>query len=120
MIDYPRRRVDELTLKDIQSHAIWEYTPDEDDDETCVSPSQVPAITLKNKVVGTEIHLSCGRTMWGLLGNIDEENARANQHFTTLTLFLKGRQFVLARYHDNDYPEHGPPALAQVLNLALD
>ena len=38
----------------------------------------------------------------------------------TISIERKGRWFHLARYHDADYAERGPQALARFLGLAVD
>ena len=40
-------------------------------------------------------------------------------HFLSLSVPSQGEWFHLARYHDSDYAENGPVALAQLLGLTV-
>lgn len=55
-----------------------------------------------------------------MIGNVDTTNAQLTEHFLTLSVFREGRQMTLSRYHDFDYAENGPDALARFLKLALN
>jgi hypothetical protein len=110
-----------LTVADFQAYPVWEFINDDEVDETAVRPvTQLPVSDLGGKLVGTPVNLAIGREVWALLGNIDARNARLNQHFLTLSIAHAGRWFRLARYHDHDYAERGPEALARVLGLPVD
>jgi hypothetical protein len=65
--------------------------------------------------LGTEVQLADGTALWALLGNVDPDDPRAMRHFLTLSLWIGGAWFHLARYHDVTYEEHGPSALAAAL-----
>jgi hypothetical protein len=63
-----------------------------------------------------DVRTPSGRTITTCLGNVSLGNAAATEHFLTLTVFQgDGAQFHLARYHDTDYAERGPDALAAFL-----
>lgn len=64
--------------------------------------------------------LANGNRVWALIGNLDTKNARMNEHFLTLSVVHNGKWFDLARYHDHDYVDHGPDALAHFLGLSID
>jgi hypothetical protein len=51
---------------------------------------------------------------------VDERSPRLTEHFLTLSVLHDGRWFVVSRYHDVDYVENGPEALAQFLALSID
>ena len=61
-----------------------------------------------------------GDQAWALIGNVTVDNARLTEHFVTASLERNGRWFTLARYHDSNYGEFGPEALASFLGLPLD
>jgi hypothetical protein len=58
--------------------------------------------------------------VWGILGNIDVNNARATGHLVKLCVLHEGHWFSLARYHDSGYGRRGPDALASFLRLPID
>jgi len=62
--------------------------------------------------------LASGDCLWGIVGNLDARNHEMNEHFVTISIERNGRWFHLARYHDADYAETGPQALARFLGLA--
>lgn len=113
--------VDCLQVADLRACPVWQYANREGFDETLVRPAKrVPTASLAGKVVGTEVVLANGRRIWALIGNVDTTNARLTKHFLTLTVERDGRWFTLARYHDFDYSDKGPEALATFLKLPLD
>lgn len=115
------KRVEDLDASDLQAHAVWQYANIDEAGETLVRPiRRLPATRLTGKVVGTRVRLSNGTILWGLLGNMEESNPRLTEHFLTLSILHANRWFTLARYHDIDYGEHGPDALARFLSLHVD
>lgn len=65
---------------------MWEYLNDNEIGETMVRPvEKLPVETLENGLVGTQVRLANGLEVWGLLGNFDVTNPRANQHIPTLS-----------------------------------
>jgi hypothetical protein len=115
------KQVEALKISDLQRHPVWEFVNDDGGRETVVRPVTVtPAANLKNRVVGTQVRLACGRSVWALIGNVDTRNARSTEHFLTLSVEEGSRWFHLARYHDFDYRERGPAALAEFLKLRTD
>ncbi len=115
------KTVDQLTVDDLRTHAVWQYTTNRAGDETCVRPvKRTPVASLTGKVVGTEVVLANRKKVWALLGNIDAENPRLTAHFLTLSVEHQGRWFHLARYHDPDYKKRGPGHLAAFLELAVN
>jgi hypothetical protein len=110
-----------LGIGDLQAHAVWQYANRDGDGETLVRPiKRVPVENLTGRVVGAQVRLANGTHVWGLLGNVDARNARLTEHFLTLSVFRDGRWFMLSRYHDFDYAENGPGALARFLELPVD
>jgi hypothetical protein len=98
------------------AHPVWRYKRG-----TSVVPvRQVPVTKLTGKVVGVQVILANGEKVWALVGNVDTSNARATEHFLTLSVEREGLWFTLSRYHDFDYAENGPEALARFLGLRVD
>jgi len=113
--------IESVEIRDLEAHAVWQYANVDGGSETLVRPvKRLPVARLAGKVVGTRVRLANGIDAWGLLGNVDESNARLTEHFLTLSIFHDGRWFTLARYHDFDYGQSGPDALARFLELPLD
>jgi hypothetical protein len=113
--------IESLRVLDIQFHPVWEYADGEGGDETYVRPvGPLPATNLTGKIVGTQVTLANGRYVWALIGNVDASSARLTEHFVTLSVLHGDRWFTLARYHDFDYAERGPEALANFLALSVD
>lgn len=115
------KRIEDLETADLQAHSVWQYANIDAAGETLVRPvRRLPVTRLAGKVIGTQIRLANGSLHWALLGNMAENNARLNEHFLTLSVFHSNRRFTLARYHDLDYSENGPDALADFLSLPLE
>jgi hypothetical protein len=113
------KAVDSLTVADLQTFPVWQYTSRESADETFVRPvKRTPVASLTGKIVGTQVALANSGRIWALIGNVDPTNPRT-EHFLTLSVERNGRWFTLARYHDFDFSEHGPKALAQFLGLTV-
>jgi hypothetical protein len=113
--------VESLTVADLEAHPVWEYLNDDEIGETMTRPvEKLPVETLENRLIGTQVSLANGLKVWGLLGNFDVTNPRANQHIPTLSIERGGKWFYLARYHDFDFTSQGPEALARFLGLGVD
>lgn len=113
--------IESLDAADLQAHAVWQYANIDEAGETLLRPvRRLPVNRLAGKVVGTRVRLANGSGFWALLGNIDESNPRLTEHFLTLSILHADRWFTLARYHDLDYGEKGPEALAQFICLDVD
>jgi hypothetical protein len=113
--------VDSLRVPDLKAHPVWQYANREGNDETTVRPvKQVPVKNLLGKVVATQVLLANGQRVWALIGSVDSNSARLTEHFLTLSVERDGRWFTLSRYHDFDYAENGPQALAHFLGVPVD
>jgi len=116
LLQHRRRPVSSLRPNDLKAHPIWRFVTDDTPDETWVLPSGAKRVTrLAGKIVGTEVTLADGSRRWALLSNIEQDNAQLIEHFLSVSLFVNGRWFHLARYHDIDAARCGPRALAAVL-----
>jgi hypothetical protein len=115
------RSVDALTPSDLTRQPVWEFMNDDfQPDDTLVRPvREVPVDSLASRVAAAEVSLQNGRRVWALLGNVDVNASRLTRHFLTLSLYIDGAWFQLARYHDFDVQERGPGALASRLGLPL-
>jgi hypothetical protein len=113
--------VESLQISDFQAFPVWEFVNDDELGETAVRPVQeVPVEDLNGRLVGTRILLANGERVWVSIGNVDTRNAKSTEHFLTLSVEKDGKWFRLARYHDFDYDECGPIALAAFLGLPVD
>lgn len=107
-----------LDVSDFQSHPVWAFVNDDGVGARAVRPvTVVPTDDLAGKVVGTQVQLSSGKRIWATVANADSKDAQWNDHFLTLSLYRSGQWFGLARYHDFDYAERGPDALARFLEM---
>ena len=113
------KNVADLTPNDLQAFPVWRFVSTTNRDLHVRPVRRLPVRTLNGLLVGTRLQLSDGRLLWALLGNVDEDNPEATEHFLTVSLFWEGRWFHLARYHDPDYLQRGPLALAEWLGLPL-
>jgi hypothetical protein len=113
--------VDALQVADLQNYPVWQYTNRDPSDETAVRPvKKIPVANLDGKIVGTQVQLRNGEHVWALIGNLDSANPEFAEHFITLSIERNGSWFHLARYHDFNYAESGPEALAHFLGLHLN
>lgn len=114
------KSVAELSISDMESVPIWQYVND-DADELCVKPvKKIPVKSLIGKIVATQVELANGLLFWGIIGNVDTTSQQLTEHFLTLSIYSNGKWFSLARYHDFNYNEKGPDALASFLGLNPD
>jgi hypothetical protein len=104
----------------LKAHPIWRFVEDDEPEEPYVLPAGARRVTrFTGKIVGAEVTLSDGTRRWALFSNIDPDNPDLTEHFITLSLFVAGRWFHLARYHDIDATERGPRALAAALRRPI-
>lgn len=114
------KAIESLRVSDLRATPVWEYVNCEGADETAVrAVKRVPVQSLDGRLVGTEVELANGARVWALIGNIDADDPRLTEHFITLSVERNGQWFTLARYHDVDYAENGPEALARFLGLPV-
>lgn len=110
-----------LTVADLRAWPVWQYTNRDASGETLVGPvKRIPVATLAGKEVGVQVQLSNRNEVWALIGNVDVHDPRLTEHFLTLSVERDRKWFSLARYHDFDYCERGPDALAAFLDLPVD
>ena len=113
--------IEALQIADIELNPVWQYTESDKPGDTVVHPvMQVPVKTLTGKVVATQVTLGNGTLVWALIGNVDVGNPRLTEHFLTVSVEKSGQWFTLSRYHDFDYADRGPEALAQFLGLPVN
>ena len=110
-----------LTVTDVAASPVWEFANIDDVGETLVVPvSNLPARDLLGMLIGTQVRLANGTRVWAILGNVDSNDPRTTEHLLTLSIEHRGKWFHLARYHDADYAERGPGALASLLDMQLE
>jgi hypothetical protein len=113
--------VESLQVSHFAVNPVWEYLNDDDLGETAVRPvEQLPAENSNGKVFGVQVQLANGIPVWGSICNVVGNNPRSTEHFLTLSIERGEQWFHLARYHDYDYAENGPDALARFLGLPVD
>jgi len=113
------KRISQLSPKDFRLSPVWEFV-DDDQYGDCVMPlAALPVKSLERRVVGLRVRLNNGRQVWAILGNASLSSARATEQFLTLAVERNGSWFDMARYHDVDYEQRGPKALARFLALPL-
>ncbi len=108
--------VGKLTESLLRKHPVWEFTNDDERDETMVKPiKKLPVTDGSGRLFGCPVSLADGTTAFAMLGNVSLVDHRQNDQFRTLSLFLDGREHYLSRYHDFDYRKRGPGALSRDL-----
>jgi hypothetical protein len=109
-----------LQVVDFVKNPVWEFFNDDSIGETTVHPvEQLPVGNLNNKIVGTQVELANRVHVWAMISNVDTRNPRSTEHFLTISIERNRQWFNLARYHDVNYAEKGPEALAQFLHLPI-
>ena len=110
-----------LTERDFREHPVWEFTNDDEEEETMMAPvSPLPVDHLRQRIVATEVVLANGERRFATLSNVDVNNPRATKHFVVLDVFKGDGVFQLPQYHDDSYATRGPAALAQFLGLSVE
>ena len=110
-----------LQVSDLQANPVWQFVGNDLPNETYVRPvTRIPVGKLMGKIVGTQVLLANGARVWALIANIQPDNPRFTEHFVNLSFERNSQWFHLARYHDFDYVEHGPGALAEFLGLRVE
>jgi hypothetical protein len=109
------RALRDLTVDDLAKSPIWEMVEDDKGDVLVKPVERLPVHTLRNRLVGTQLHLADGSAVWALLGNISLNHPTSTRHFMTMSMHRAGKWFDLARYHDVDYARRDEAALAKFL-----
>jgi hypothetical protein len=113
--------VGKLTEKLFREYPVWEFTNDDEPDEAFVRPvKNFPVSSGDSRLFGCIVLLADGSAAFGLLGNISLSSSQQNAHFRTLSLFVRGQEHYLSRYHDFDFEKHGSTALAKALGKKVE
>jgi hypothetical protein len=108
--------VESLTEALFRANRVWEHCNDDSIGETMVRPvKRLPITDTSCCLLGCELKLADGSKIYGYLGNLSLGSKAQNQHFLTLSVFFGGGIVHLARYHDFDFAQRGPAALAATL-----
>ena len=115
--DMNMRALRNLTVDDLTRYPVWEMVDGANSGDVLVKPvRRLPARTLRNRLIGTNLLFADGSTAWALLGNISHSHLAATKHFMTVSVHHTGKWFDLARYHDVDYARRDATALARFLS----
>jgi hypothetical protein len=117
------RPFDTLSVEDFQAFPVWRFTNNDEvhGDETFVRPlKRLPVTNLGGKIVGVQVTLANGRSVWAVIGNVDPANPRLTSHMLSVSLERDGRWFHLARYFDFDFEQRSPHKAAEFLGLSVD
>jgi hypothetical protein len=110
------RKLRNLTVEDLKDCPVWEMVEDDKGGDVLVKAlKRLPVRTLHNRLVGTQLNLADGSSVWALLGNMSTVDPTSTQHFMTVSVHRDGDWFDLARYHDVDYSRRDGLALAKFL-----
>ena len=113
--------VESLTVADLELAPVWQYTNRDGADETMVrAVKKIPVADVSGKLIGTQVRFANGTQAWALIYNVVPESARQMDHLLTVSIERAGKWFDLACYHDIDYANGSPEALARFLGLAVD
>lgn len=116
-----RKQPERLEVADFSAHPVWMFAGSDAQGETLMRPvGRLPVKNLNGKVVGTQVRLANGSSVWAILQNMNPDRPRMMEHYLSLSVLNNGRWFHLARYFDHDYEERGPAALAGLLGLSVD
>jgi hypothetical protein len=109
----PAEEISEALLR---KDPVWEFCNDDEARETLVRPvRKLPITSADRRLIGCDLRLADGSTVFGYLGNLSLTKKDRNQHFLTLSVFLAGSIEHLARSHDADFSRRGPSWFAMRL-----
>lgn len=117
----PQKTPDSLTLFDLEKYPAWQFSNDDQAGELLIEPiTNFPISNPLGVLFGVLLRLRNDRKIWGILSNLNFENPELNKHFLSLSVEQAGKWFHVARYHDFDYAERGPEALANLLKMSTE
>lgn len=110
-----------IRSEDLARHPVWTYASRPGISEVLVRPiARIPVANPSGKIFGVKVAFANGSQHWATIANVDGKDARLNQHFLLISFERSGTWFHLARYHDDEYEEQGPEALAEFFELRVD
>jgi len=117
-----RKNVEEIGVSDWANFPVWEFTnADETNHDLLMRPvTELPVDNMNGRLVGSQVQLSGGGRVWAALGNLNLQDYEFTKHFLTVTVFQNNDRFTMSRYHDLDWDDNGPAALANFLGLSID
>jgi hypothetical protein len=85
--------VETLTVADLLINPVWQFANHDDLDEALVCPfKMLPAHDLAGKVIGTQVRLANGASVWAVLGNIDAGSPRKTEHLLSVSFDSSGME----------------------------
>ena len=113
--------VDKIIKKDFEEYPIWEFVNEDPVGELKVKPvTKYPVKNPEGKIFGMNVTTKSGKQLFAFIGNFTNKNEEMNEHFATISIWVKNTWFHLARYHDIGYNEEGPKKLEEVLQMKND
>jgi hypothetical protein len=117
------KQIEKISYTELLEHPVWEFVSEsESHDETWARPvNSLPVCSLANRFIASLIKLANGQLELAILGNIEINDPKQNEHFLCLSIVKpNGQSFDLARYHDVNYDRSGPIALGAFLDLPME
>lgn len=115
--------IEKISYTELSEHPVWEFVSEsENHDETWARPVySLPVCSLAGRFVASRVKLANGQFELAILGNIEINDRRQNEHFLCLSIIKpNGESFDLARYHDVHYDRSGPIELGTFLDLPME
>lgn len=115
-----KRTLQSLNVSDLKNSPVWEMVQDRRSGDVLVKQvKSVPAKSLQNRLVGTQVKFADGPTAWCILGNVAPNSPLKTRQFLTVSVHRNRTWFDLARYHDADFGTRDGAALARFLGKPI-
>lgn len=113
------KSAESLSPHDFTRNPVWRFSSNSKTHETHLRPIKHPVQSLAECVIGVKGRLASGRTVDCVVGNVSARNVLLNEHVPTLSVWIDGKWFHMARYWDPDYGINGPDTLSIKLGESL-
>jgi hypothetical protein len=116
-----KTRLDKLTLAQITERRLWKFVPSPKADSVAYVAADAARrpVSLKDRLVATEVRLADGTSVWALLENVDVTLPEFTKHWLVAHFRVDSKWWRLARYHDVDADRRSPQMLADKLGKPL-